>query len=146
MLYYRRKSDIENERLPPDLIDPESYLSNQTPDGELASPQTMESPGLSGSSSPSGAPSSPTSPTAPGTPFRRGHGRQSSLGTTSTSPSTRRRSIENTKSLLRDVVEGKVSEGKDNELEALADTLTSPVRKRSGSISTLADVAEEPKQ
>jgi len=146
-----RKSDIENERLPPDLIDPEdakAFLSGQPTDGE-ASPQTMESPGLfasSGSSSPSGTPSSPTSPTTSGAPFRRGHGRQSSLGTTSTSPSTRRRSIENTKSLLRDVVEGKVSEGKDNELEALADTLTSPVRKRSGSISNLADVAEEPKK
>lgn len=146
MLYHRRKSDIENERLPPDLINPESFLSGETSEGELPLPQTIESPGLSGSSSPSGAPSSPTSPTTPGTPFRRGHGRQSSLGTTSTSPSTRRRSIENTKSLLRDVVEGKVSEGKDNELEALADTLSSPVRKRSGSISNLADVAEEPKQ
>ena len=151
MLYRRRKSDIENERLPPDLIDPEdakAFLSNQLAEGEVPSPQTIESPGLfasSGSSSPSGAPSSPTSPVS-GAPFRRGHGRQSSLGTTSTSPSTRRRSIENTKCLLRDVVEGKVSEGKDNELEALADTLTSPARKRAGSISTLADVAEEPKQ
>ena len=152
MLYHRRKSDIENERLPPDLIDPEdakAFLSNQLGEGEVPSPQGIESPGLfasSGSSSPSGAPSSPTSPTVPGAPFRRGHGRQSSLGTTSTSPSTRRRSIENTKSLLRDVVEGKVSEGKDNELEALADTLTSPARKRAGSVSTLADVVEEPKQ
>ena len=48
---------------------------------------------------------SPTSPTA--SPYRRGHGRQASLGTTMTSPSTRRRSIESTMSLIQDALDGK---------------------------------------
>lgn len=50
-------------------------------------------------------------------PFRRGHGRQASLGTTMTSPSTRRRSIESTMSLLKEAVDGK----EDAEFEQLAD-------------------------
>jgi serine/threonine-protein phosphatase 2B catalytic subunit len=76
------------------------------------------------STSPS-SPISPQTPTAgsplsgsgPVTPFRRGHGRQASLGTTMTSPSTRRRSIESTMSLLKEVVDGK----EDAEFEQLAD-------------------------
>lgn len=36
--------------------------------------------------------------------FRKGHGRQSSLGTTMTSPSTRRRSLENTISMIREAM------------------------------------------
>jgi serine/threonine-protein phosphatase 2B catalytic subunit len=74
------------------------------------------------SSSPSSpvGPSTPTSPisgSGPVTPFRRGHARQASLGTTMTSPSTRRRSIESTISLLKGVVDGK----EDAEYEQLAD-------------------------
>jgi serine/threonine-protein phosphatase 2B catalytic subunit len=38
---------------------------------------------------------------------RRTHSRTPSLGTTSTSPSTRRRSLENTVELLRNTLEGK---------------------------------------
>lgn len=38
--------------------------------------------------------------------FRRGHARQASLGTTTTSPSTRRRSIESTMSLIQGVWDG----------------------------------------
>lgn len=53
--------------------------------------------------------STPTSPNSPSTPssgiFRRGHARQQSLGTTKTSPSTRRRSIESTISLIKEVVD-----------------------------------------
>ena len=56
-------------------------------------------------SAPSTPVMSPTSPTA--LPFRRGHQRQASLGTTMTSPSTRRRSIESTMSLIQDALDGK---------------------------------------
>ena len=69
----------------------------------------------------SGGPATPTSPAgSPVSPFRRGHGRQQSLGTTMTSPSTRRRSIESTMSLLKEASEG--GEG-DAEFVALADQL-----------------------
>jgi serine/threonine-protein phosphatase 2B catalytic subunit len=51
---------------------------------------------------------SPVSPSSPGgTPFRRGHGRQASLGTTMTSPSTRRRSIETTITMIQEVYDEK---------------------------------------
>lgn len=131
-----RKSDIENERLPPDLVDADSeegraYISSSLPQTPAEDPQ------LSGEVPPSGvaaaleealssAPSSPVGPPTPSslssssgpiTPFRRGHGRQASLGTTMTSPSTRRRSIESTMSLLKEAVDGK----EDAEYEQLAD-------------------------
>jgi serine/threonine-protein phosphatase 2B catalytic subunit len=51
-----------------------------------------------------------------------GHLRQSSLGTTTTSPSTRRRPIENTISLIREAAEGRGDE--DPDLESLADQLS----------------------
>jgi serine/threonine-protein phosphatase 2B catalytic subunit len=144
----RRKSDIENERLPPDLVDPEEareYLSNPvTPIEETASPLEAidENSALSGAgtSSPgsSGVPSpaypSPASPTSPGS-FRRGHGRQQSLGTTSTSPSTRRRSIENTLALLKDAIDDKAKES-NKDIEALAESLSSPGGNRRRSDST----------
>lgn len=90
--------------------------------------------GSPGTNSPlSGGIGSPSSPTSPGI-FRRGHGRQSSLGTTSTSPSTRRRSIESTVSMIREVVDGKAES--NAEIEAIADSLSSPIstsRRRSDS-------------
>ncbi|GJJ10650.1 3',5'-cyclic-nucleotide phosphodiesterase(PDEase) (3':5'-CNP) [Clathrus columnatus] len=135
-----RMSDIENERLPPDLVDPDSEeaksLISQTISGASSpvdspsfnglddvagqgdiSPLPSPSPSPSSPTSPfgqysmtPGSVSSPSSPMSPGTPssgiFRRGHGRQQSLGTTKTSPSTRRRSIESTLSLLKDAVDG----------------------------------------
>ncbi|KAH7098081.1 Metallo-dependent phosphatase [Auriculariales sp. MPI-PUGE-AT-0066] len=105
-----RKSDIENERLPPDLVDP------MDPDGQaILSPVT--SPGTSAPSTPPLAldtssftlgsiPGTPTSPITPGgtSIFRRGHGRAASLGTTLTSPSTRRRSIESTLNLIKETM------------------------------------------
>ena len=129
----RRKSDIENERLPPDLVDADSaegkaYISSSLPetpaeggheDREL-SPNGVEAALEEALSSAPSSPISPQTPTlssGPGTPFRRGHGRQASLGTTMTSPSTRRRSIESTMSLLKEVVDGK----EDAEYEQLAD-------------------------
>ncbi|RXK40906.1 serine/threonine-protein phosphatase 2B catalytic subunit A1 [Tremella mesenterica] len=120
-----RKSDIENEHVPPELVDPDSEglaaLAN------LSYPQTPEeeaSPQLDGSSSMT---SSPGTPTSNGAAWRRGHARQTSLGTTKTSPSTRRRSIENTMHLIRDVVDGRDASG-DQELEKIAEVLASPSR------------------
>lgn len=101
-----RKSDIDNEHLPPDLIDPaDMELSSSGDDASFE-----EANGGGGTST---APSSPTrgsaSPGSPGgeeggTRFKKGHGRQSSLGTTMTSPSTRRRSLENTFTMIREAM------------------------------------------
>lgn len=128
-----RKSDIENERLPPELFDADSeegraYISSSLPQTPAEDPQlggevppsgvvaALEEALSSAPSSPIGPPS-PSSSSGPITPFRRGHGRQASLGTTMTSPSTRRRSIESTMSLLKEAVDGK----EDAEYEQLAD-------------------------
>lgn len=53
-------------------------------------------------------------------PFKRGHGRQASLGTTMTSPSTRRRSLESTMSLIRETWDSKTAV-QDPDLEQLAE-------------------------
>lgn len=152
---YSRKSDIENERLPPDLVDPEEargLLSNpvtpveetgQSPLGAIDENSIMSGAQATSSPGSSGAPGSPafptpTSPASPASGFRRGHGRQQSLGTTSTSPSTRRRSIENTASLIREAMEDKSSSEGNPDLEALAESLSSPGganRRRSDSAS-----------
>lgn len=81
----------------------------------------------------SGSPSSPTSPTSSisVTPFRRGHGRQASLGTTMTSPSTRRRSLESTMSLIKEAVDGRVPM-QDPELMKLADQIAGQSTGRNG--------------
>ncbi|CAG7847751.1 Serine/threonine-protein phosphatase 2B catalytic subunit A1; AltName: Full=Calcineurin A1 [Serendipita indica DSM 11827] len=144
-----RKSDIENERLPPDLVDPEEargLLSNPvTPIEEQGSSplEAINEDAATTSAGSSGAPGSPAIPSPAGSPsspmgtFRRGHGRQQSLGTTSTSPSTRRRSIENTASLIREAMEDNRAET-NPDLEALAESLASPggtLRRRSDSTS-----------
>ncbi|KAK7047874.1 3',5'-cyclic-nucleotide phosphodiesterase (PDEase) (3':5'-CNP) [Paramarasmius palmivorus] len=147
-----RKSDIENERLPPDLYDVNSeegraiLASGSLPStpkepeyqGQPSSPVAANgvtqsiSDAIANGSIPSGnvaggvppgintnvsagpAPASPHSPTIAGSPLtpsspnaRRGHSRQASLGTTMTSPSTRRRSLESTMSLIQGVLDGK---------------------------------------
>ncbi|ORY24014.1 Serine/threonine-protein phosphatase 2B catalytic subunit A1 [Naematelia encephala] len=124
-----RKSDIENERLPPDIIDPDndnpaspSGSAPHTPE-EPVSPTMEESPGAT-----PGTPSS--SGPLNGMQWRRGHSRQTSLGTTKTSPSTRRRSLENTMHLIRDVVDGRDAGG-DGQLERLAEVIASPTRNKS---------------
>ena len=71
-----------------------------------------------------GSPLSPTSPVSGVSPFRRGHGRQASLGTTMTSPSTRRRSLESTMSLIQEAWDGKTPVS-DPELVKLADSIAS---------------------
>jgi len=75
------------------------------------------------------SPYSPTSPSSPISPsiggFKRGHSRQASLGTTMTSPSTRRRSLESTMSLIQGVWDGKeprIPEG-DEQVDGLVDML-----------------------
>ncbi|KAJ7240511.1 Metallo-dependent phosphatase-like protein [Mycena rebaudengoi] len=118
-----RKFDIENERLPPDLVDASSeegkmmMTSSSRPttptEVELAAPvavglgadtndalkiDTSVTPGSSGTPSPS-----------PTTPSRRDHLRQASVGTTTTSPSTRRRGQESTLSLIQGVWDWKPS-------------------------------------
>ncbi|KAG6809694.1 3',5'-cyclic-nucleotide phosphodiesterase (PDEase) (3':5'-CNP) [Tricholoma furcatifolium] len=135
-----RKSDIENERLPPDLFDADSEEGKAILSSQPSSPgETVESPapispngvnsGIEKAIS-SGAltqintspispstPStiySPVSPTSPGG-FKRGHSRQASLGTTMTSPSTRRRSLESTMSMIAGVWDGKESPSERDE-------------------------------
>ncbi|KAK7685077.1 3',5'-cyclic-nucleotide phosphodiesterase (PDEase) (3':5'-CNP) [Cerrena zonata] len=132
-----RKSDIENERLPPDLYDAESeegkaILSQPpTPDGNASIPapangvaaalEQVIATGSVPSSPVATTPTSPISPSmGPAMPFKRGHGRQASLGTTMTSPSTRRRSLESTMSLIRETWDSKTVP-QDPDLEQLAD-------------------------
>lgn len=124
----RRKSDIENERLPPELINPAEanpHFSNPSTPGE--STTSMPSYPF-----PAPNPYSPATSGRPGGtngsaggsngPFRPKHVRQQSLGTTSTSPSNRRRSIESTISLIREAAEG--GENDDPDLQNLADQIS----------------------
>ncbi|CDR88210.1 calcineurin catalytic subunit [Sporisorium scitamineum] len=126
-----RKVDIENERLPPDLIDADEAGPASPADGaRVSSPafEEMTSPG------------SPASPATPSSPIsgghRRGHSRTSSLGTTMSSPSNRRRSLESTVSMIREALEG-TDAADDKHLEKLANDITSPVSPK-GSIDSPA--------
>ncbi|KIP11851.1 hypothetical protein PHLGIDRAFT_17843 [Phlebiopsis gigantea 11061_1 CR5-6] len=142
-----RKSDIENERLPPDLYDAESEegkaLLSQPTTPEAAPTAPVPANGVTAAlekvittNSVPPSPISPVTPTSPisgssisPTPFRRGHGRQASLGTTMTSPSTRRRSLESTMSLIKEVYDGK---GQDTELDKLADQVADKTSSKNG--------------
>ncbi|KAI0062652.1 serine/threonine protein phosphatase 2B [Artomyces pyxidatus] len=144
-----RKSDIENERLPPDLVDAESaegkaYMSQPqtpsedwsaapSPNGVAAALEEAISSGSIPSTPSSLGPATPGSPISgqPPSPFRRGHGRQASLGTTMTSPSTRRRSIESTMSLLKEAADGKE---RDAEFEQLADQVAGKASAKENSV------------
>ncbi|KAJ6491269.1 serine/threonine-protein phosphatase 2B catalytic subunit A1 [Mycena vitilis] len=142
-----RKSDIENERLPPELFDASSeegkaIMSSSSPSSIPSTPAERDdiamalnaanleaalaqqnggppplslntnASALGGSvGSPATGSPGPGSPTSPGAAFRRGHGRQASLGTTMTSPSTRRRSLESTMSLIQGVWDGQTPPG-----------------------------------
>ncbi|KAJ7051505.1 Metallo-dependent phosphatase-like protein [Mycena amicta] len=159
-----RKSDIENERLPPELVDAESEEGRAL----MASGGSGSGSGsASGSTATTPLSSAPTSPLLPATPvdgdkdvpaaalvadsasagadgggevtpapveaekpvlgpavdtttstpasgsqqplsapFRRGHARQASLGTTMTSPSTRRRGLEDTIGMIQGIWDG----------------------------------------
>lgn len=145
-----RKSDIENERLPPELYDAGSQegkaIMSQPATPEAVSTAPVPANGVAAAleqalatgSVPSSpiSPSSPTSPLSPTSsispsPFRRGHGRQASLGTTMTSPSTRRRSLESTMSLIKEVYDGK-GPAPDAELNKLANTVASQSTGKNG--------------
>jgi len=133
-----RKSDIENERLPPELVNPEEYSNPSTPrEDAIPGPSAIVSstpgklPPLTGlasisrainSSSPGSPGDAPSSPISPGG-LRRGHARQASLGTTTTSPSTRRRSVESTISMIREAVDGE----NEREIEEMADRVSNPL-------------------
>ncbi|KAG6877360.1 3',5'-cyclic-nucleotide phosphodiesterase (PDEase) (3':5'-CNP) [Termitomyces sp. T32_za158] len=139
-----RKSDIENERLPPELFDADSeegkaILSSQpaspsdnpdsqplpvSPNGVTAGlEEAIQSGALTQIDTSLGSPGtpsavySPTSPTSPGG-FKRGHSRQASLGTTMTSPSTRRRSLESTMSMIAGVLDGREPPSEQDERSA----------------------------
>lgn len=111
--------------LQPDIAKPASPSGStpHTPE-EPPSPIMEDSPGVT--------PGTPTAPPLNAMPWRRGHSRQTSLGTTnSTSPSTRRRSLENTMHLIRDVVDGRDANA-DGQLERLAEVISSPTRMKPG--------------
>ncbi|KAH8918791.1 Metallo-dependent phosphatase [Atractiella rhizophila] len=109
-----RKSDILNESLPPPLVDadPEEYGSpvasgTATP---TMPPEASSSPLSPSSSSPIASTSNHSRSNSLSTVYPsagemnrigRGHSRKPSLGTTMSSPSTRRRSLEQTLNLLR---------------------------------------------
>jgi len=120
-----RKSDIENERLPPELYDADSEEGKaimsqpSSPSEDLDEGEEEPSPVLSNGVSEQlenaiekgtltridtsqvinrSTPPSPSSPVA-----RKRHSRNASLGTTTTSPSMRRRSLESTYSLIQNV-------------------------------------------
>ncbi|KAF9486267.1 serine/threonine-protein phosphatase 2B catalytic subunit A1 [Pholiota conissans] len=153
-----RKSDIENERLPPELFDAESeegkaILSSQptTPSEFMDQPAPVTpngvseglekilsdrgSPNLSriNTAASAGTGSPLQSPVSPTTPFKRGHSRQASLGTTMTSPSNRRRSIESTMSLIQGVLDGKSRIDEDDTVDNLASRLAGSSVGSSGS-------------
>lgn len=96
-----RKVDIENERMPPSLMDADPLTDDtdmSTPMPALTNtlPSQLAMPVGSGPRTP---PSMPM--------HRRTHSRTSSLGTTMSSPSNRRRSIESTVSMIREALEGR---------------------------------------
>jgi serine/threonine-protein phosphatase 2B catalytic subunit len=131
----RRKSDIENERLPPELFDAEeakaflalhahsqslpeapspgdlSLSTSGSIEASIAAALSSASLASSQSQSSVGGPSTPTSPTSSPSkvPFRGRHGRQASLGT------TRRRSLESTISMIQEALDGKDLEAMANE-------------------------------
>ncbi|KZV99240.1 Metallo-dependent phosphatase [Exidia glandulosa HHB12029] len=123
-----RKSDIENERLPPDLVDPDdpdAMAILSAPSTPSASDVSMEpvTPPLVSPIDTAGMPPSPGGLQSPSTPgsasiFKRGHGRAASLGTTTTSPSTRRRSLESTMKQIKETMDG--TSAQSGEMEQLA--------------------------
>jgi serine/threonine-protein phosphatase 2B catalytic subunit len=144
---YSRRADITNERLPPELIDadadaPASPLRSGPGTPSEATPPMLSSPNESpalGSESPLGSPGSPGSPEL-GSPWKPGHGRRFSLGTTRGSPSNRRRSLDQTMQLMKEVLEGTDANGSDKAIERIADNLGSPTASptRTKSIGGLA--------
>lgn len=109
----------------PDINTPGSgVLANGVPEG-LERAMATRGTALTRISTPSSPVASPDSPAGAPSPggFKRGHSRQASLGTTMTSPSTRRRSLESTMSLIQGVFEGDKLEEDSDAVETLASRL-----------------------
>ncbi|EJT99295.1 Metallo-dependent phosphatase [Dacryopinax primogenitus] len=108
-----RRADIENERLPPALIDPEDVaptlihtpLSDSVPGTPLEGVYNVGSMPATPGTSPTldDSPMSPDSPMSLDSPSSL---RAQSFGSAKSSPSNRQRSIESTMSLLREAVDG----------------------------------------
>lgn len=121
-----RKADITNERLPPDLIDADAESPASPMASAVTTPSEESSPVMSPRESPNlGEMGSPISP-MDGAPWKPGHGRRTSLGTTKGSPSNRRRSLDQTMHMIRDVVEGKDAQNNDASIERIAEAISSP--------------------
>ncbi|KAF5351038.1 hypothetical protein D9756_008316 [Leucocoprinus leucothites] len=140
-----RKSDIENERLPPELFDADSEegkaLMSSLPTTPSESVAVEDYAGVNANGVNAGlekaipstintnvpSPRSPPTPYSPASPtgggFRRGHSRTASLGTTMTSPSTRRRSLESTMSLIQGVLDGQDKIPEEDQVDGLANQL-----------------------
>lgn len=113
---------------PSEPSSPPSSFNQNIFDSPRASSPTQSPFNTPGSPGSNGSAGSPIGSSNGVTPFRRGHGRQQSLGTTTTSPSTRRRSLESTISLIKEVVDGKSAQGDTEQVSAIAETLSSPVK------------------
>ncbi|UZJ57311.1 hypothetical protein CBS101457_006631 [Exobasidium rhododendri] len=139
-----RKVDIENERLPPDLIDADDPEAQAAALAEIQKGREEMAPfrfGTGGTmststsansivSSPGGRSSPVSGPSDGSTGHRRGHSRTSSLGTTATSsPSNRRRSLESTVNMIKEALSGEES-ADDANLERLANDIASPKQPR----------------
>lgn len=142
-----RKSDIENERLPPELFDVDSEEGKALVSSLPTTPSETTIEDYSGVNAngvnaglerailsptaintniplPKSPPRSPPSPYPPtGVGVRRGHSRTASLGTTMTSPSTRRRSWEDTRWLIQDALEGQDRVPEEDQVDGLANRL-----------------------
>lgn len=115
---------------PPALINPFAQAAS------AVSPASANEPVTPGTDSPRGMGSplalgSPAleSPTAAAPTWKPGHGRRFSLGTTKGSPSNRRRSLDQTMALMKEVLEGTDARaGEDDKgMERIADSISSPV-------------------
>ncbi|KAJ9106871.1 hypothetical protein QFC19_003000 [Naganishia cerealis] len=96
--------------------------------GEPVTPGTAESPRGMGSPHGLGSPIL-ESPTAATGAWKPGHGRRFSLGTTKGSPSNRRRSLDQTMALMKEVLEGTDARAGEDEkgIERIADSISSPI-------------------
>ena len=125
-----RRVDIENERLPPTLINADEAGRPLPSDG--APPAPPVAAGALPLGAPIGAPrtgaASPLFEYRQPSSHHRSHSRTSSLGTTMSSPSNRRRSLESTVSMIKEALEqGEPSEGNSGSGQPPGNTPSSPL-------------------
>lgn len=133
-----RKVDIENERLPPDLIDAGDTEGQAAALAEMqqqmaqdGSSSVVSTPASPVPGSPGGRSSPISGPSGSSSGHRRGHSRTSSLGTTATSsPSNRRRSLESTVNMIKEALSGEESTDESASMERLANEIASPKQPR----------------